>query len=355
LRVLCVTGMYPELKDPAFGSFVASLNRGLEKFTDCTVDVLRREDGARGMGSYLGMTARGIRRSVGERNYDLVHGHYIGVASGVAWTMAQFLRVPLVLTAHGSDVESAQAPAARLIQKQLYRQCSGLHFVSEPLRLRAEQLIGSWETPTLVAPTGVELSTFSPNGNKHLSSVHRKRILMVGQTVAHKGWEDGIQALALLRQAGVDAELVALGGPRIDWLQEMANDAGVGQALVCEGQMPLSDLPAYYRGADVVMVASHREGFGLVALEAMACGTPLVSTGVGGMQSYTTDGVNALVGKVHSPESLAEKIQYVLGNAATRDAIVAGGLETAERFSVESSAKKVETFYRTVLGPRSET
>ena len=134
MRVLCVTPMYPELNEPSFGSFVASLNRGLNTHTQCEIDVLRRVDGARGLGSYVSMTARGIRKSITDRNYDIVHGHYIGAAAGVAWTMAQILRTPLVLTAHGSDVESAQAPATRFIQKQLYAQCAGLHFVSEPLK-----------------------------------------------------------------------------------------------------------------------------------------------------------------------------------------------------------------------------
>lgn len=346
--------MYPELKDPAFGSFVASLNQGLEQFTDCSVDVLRREDGARGIGSYVGMTARGILSGIRGRRYDLVHGHYIGVASGVAWTMAQVLRVPLVLTAHGSEVESAQAPSARLIQKQVYRQCAGLHFVSEPLRARAQELLGTWQTPTLVTPTGIDLSLFSPDRDlPKRASPRRQRVLMVGQTVEHKGWRDGIKALALLRQAGVDAELVALGGPRTDWLRDLANEAGVGEALICEGQVSPLDLAGYYRGADVVLVASHREGFGLVGLEAMACGTPVVSTGVGGMKTYTNDGTNALVAAVRNPESLADKIRCVFNDDRVRSEIVAGGLETAERFSLKSSAQKVATFYGTVLGFRT--
>jgi len=347
--------MYPELKDPGFGSFVATLNQGLREFTGCRVDVVRREDGARGLGSYLGMTARGVVKSIRERDYDLVHGHYIGVASGVAWTMAQLLRVPLILTAHGSDVESAQAPATRLIQKQVYRQCGGLHFVSESLRARAEHLLGSWSAPTLVAPTGVDLGIFSPEGLKHSARQGRQRILMVGQTVEHKGWQEGIQALALLRQSGVDVEMVALGGPRTDWLKSMAERAGVREALVCEGQVLLADLPAYYRGADAVVVASHREGFGLVGLEAMACGVPVVSTGVGGMKSYTTDGVNALVAKVKNPASLTEKLTWALDDKTLRETLVAGGLETAQRFSVESSARKVAEFYETVVGLRSGT
>ena len=76
-----------------------------------------------------------------------------------------------------------------------------------------------------------------------------------------------------LRERGLDVELVALGGPRdLGGLKGLAQTHGVEDALICEGEVQHQDLAAYYRGADVVLVASHREGFGLVGLEAMACG-----------------------------------------------------------------------------------
>ena len=345
--------MYPELNEPSFGSFVASLNRGLNTFTPCEVDVLRRVDGARGLGSYVSMTARGVRKSLTERNYDLVHGHYIGVVAGVAWTLAQILRAPLVLTAHGSDVEAAQAPAARFIQKQLFAQCSGLHFVSEPLRQRAEELLGQWSTPTLVSPTGVDLSWFSPDGDCHRPTRERQRILMVGQTVAHKGWEEAIQALALLRQRGIDVELCALGGPRVDWLQDLARDQGVADALICLGEVQHRELAAYYRGADVVLVASHREGFGLVGLEAMACGAGVVSTGVGGMRIYSEHNHNAWLVQAKDSQSIANGLQKLLMDPDLRTQLAHAALKTVDTFSVQNAALKVEDFYQRILSART--
>jgi glycosyltransferase involved in cell wall biosynthesis len=345
--------MYPELNEPSFGSFVASLNHGINTHTQCEVDVLRRTDGARGLGSYVSMTARGIRKSMTERNYDLVHGHYVGVAAGVAWTMAQILRTPLILTAHGSDVESAQAPPTRFIHQQLYGRCSGLHFVSEPLRSRAEELLGGWEAPTLVAPTGVDLSRFSPEGERHLTPSRRKRILMVGQTVAHKGWEDGIRALALVRQGGLDVELLALGGPRHEWLKELAHAHGVADALICGGEVEHHQLATYYRGADIVLVASHREGFGLVGLEAMACGTGLVSTGVGGMRAYTEHNRNAWVVQAQNPKSIADGLTQMLTQTDLRVKLEEAGLETVQEFSVKQTALKLEAFYQRILSART--
>lgn len=341
--------MYPELDNPSFGSFVAALNKGLRDYTGCEVDVLRREDGARGMGSYVGMTARGIKHSFAKRDYDFVHGHYVGAAAGVAWTVSQLLRAPLVLTAHGSDVEAAKAPATRLIQRQLYQRCAGLHFVSEPLRRRAEQLMGTWDAPTLVTPTGIPLDVFSPEGESKPPRTGRKRILMVGQTVVHKGWADALAALALLEHSGVDAELVAVGGDRLEWLRELADERGVADRLVCVGEIPHDDLPPYYRGADVVLVASHREGFGLVGLEAMACGTALVSTGVGGMRSYVRHQVNSLVGQSRNPKALATQLKTALEDPTSGERLIELGLETVVEYSVERSATTLVEFYRELL------
>ena len=86
-----------------------------------------------------------------------------------------------------------------------------------------------------------------------------------------------------------------MGGPKIHWLKELAVKCGLSDALICKGEVPHHELARYYRGADAVLVASHREGFGLVGLEAMACGAAVVSTAVGGMQVYTDHDRNAWV------------------------------------------------------------
>ena len=341
--------MYPELREPSFGSFVASLNRGLSKHTNCDIDVLRRRDGARGLSSYITMTADGLYKGISDRNYDLVHGHYIGVAAGVAWAVSKLLRVPLILTAHGSDVEAANEPAARFLQQRLYAQCGGLHFVSESLRERARDLLGTWDVPTLVTPTGVDLSQFSPEGECHLPISGTQRVVMVGQTVEHKGWADALEALSIVRQQGMNIELVAIGGPRLGWLKGLAANYGVADALRCEGEVPHHDLAAYYRGADVVLVASHREGFGLVGLEAMACGAGLVTTAVGGMKTYTEHQHNAWVVEPRDPKSIADGLSRVLRDSDLKTKLSQGGLETVELFSVEQSARKLANFYRQVV------
>src|SRR5688572_18792686 len=129
MRILCVTPMYPEPDNPAFGSFVARLNDALEAHTDCEVEVLRRPAGRRGAWSYAELSAGALTRVLRGGPYDLVHGHYAGVAAGVALAAAELLRRPLVITAHGSDIESATKPLPRRLLRLLFDQCAGVHFV----------------------------------------------------------------------------------------------------------------------------------------------------------------------------------------------------------------------------------
>ena len=106
-RILCVTPMYPEPENPAFGWFVEQLNRALERYAGIEVDVVRRPAGQRGLPSYAQLLRQGITRMRSGTRYDLVVGHYLAASAGVALALARLYRTPLVLTAHGSDVAAA--------------------------------------------------------------------------------------------------------------------------------------------------------------------------------------------------------------------------------------------------------
>ena len=103
-----------------------------------------------------------------------------------------------------------------------------------------------------------------------------------------------------------------------------------------------------YRGADVVAIASHNEGFGLVGIEAMASGVPVVSTGVGGMSGYMVDGENAVLVPVGHPAALAAGLNRVLDSESLREELVRGGLATAPDHSVSETAAAMARFYELV-------
>ena len=161
------------------------------------------------------------------------------------------------------------------------------------------------------------------------------------------------EVMDALRERGLDVELVALGGPRTEWLQGIAKSHGVEDALICQGEVQHHELAPYYRGADLVLVASHREGFGLVGLEAMACGTGVVSTAVGGMKLYTEHNRNAWVVEPQNVQSIADGLSKMLGDSDLRTRLSSAALETVAAFSVEQSALKLEAFYQDILATRT--
>ncbi len=332
LRLLCVTPMYPEPAAPSFGGFVEGLNRALSASGDVEVDLLTRRPGWRGAASYGELLARGMARHPGR--YDLIWGHYLGAGAAVAVALAKAGGRPVVLTAHGSDVEAAHATLPRVMVRALVRRCDGLHLVSEALATRARELIGALPAKTLVQPIGVDLDRFTPRTGERLPG--RRRLLMVGSFAPAKGWRVAIEALA--RLAELDLELIAIGSGDPSWVRDLANATGSSDRLFLRAERANAQMPILYQDADLVIAPSWREGFGLVPLEAMACGVPVVCSGVGGMADYIRDGVNARITPANDAKGLALAVREVLGDSALRGVLTKGGLSTASGLEVEDSA-----------------
>lgn len=343
MRIVCVTPMYPEAKNPAFGVFVKALNDQLQGLGH-TIEVLRRGDGKRGAVSYVRLLAASFRHAAKRPRPDIIHGHYLGPATIIASLLGFITRRPVVLTAHGSDIEAAQHCLVHAAWRVLLGCCSGLHVVSHALAARARELVGALPANLLVQPIGVDTALFAP---QQLAAweLPRLRLLMVGRLSPEKGWSDALSALALLRQQGYDAVLTACGDGNRPWFAQQLDDHAVAASVDITGFVPPTALPALYANAHVVLVPSWREGFGLAGLEAMAVGTPVVSTIVGGLADYVRDGVNACVVPAHDPAALAAGVVRISENPALRTLLRQGGIATAERYSVVETARALLHFY----------
>jgi len=343
LRLLCVTPMYPEPTAPSFGGFVKGLNQALrasgeERRDQIDIDLLARRPGWRGARSYADLLARGLARRPGR--YDLIWGHYLGAGAAVAVALASAGQRPVMVTAHGSDVESASGVLARTSLRALLGRCDGLHLVSEALASRARELLGELPARTLVQPLGIDLGSFTPRASARLPG--RRRLLMVANFSPAKGWRTAIEALA--RLADLDLELIAIGSGDPSWVRELARAAGSTDRLFIHTERVAAQMPVLYQDADLVIAPSRREGFGLVPLEAMACGVPLVCSGAGGMADYVRDRVNARVTPAEDADGLAHAVREVLGDRHLRGQLIAGGRATARRYGNEGSARVLRRF-----------
>jgi glycogen(starch) synthase len=206
-------------------------------------------------------------------------------------------------------------------------------FISEVTQQRAEDL-GAFSTPDrALVYCGIDGRLFTP-GPPAAADEWAGRLLYVGRYDPRKGIETLVRALPRLPDVTLEVQGT---GDQVERsrLARLAHTLGVGgRVQFCDVDRPT--LVERYRAADLVVFPSEwEEPFGLVPLEAMACGTPVVATGVGGSGEFLLDGVNCVRFRPGDPAALAAAVQQVAGDAALRERLVRVGRATAAAFDVE--------------------
>ena len=215
-------------------------------------------------------------------------------------------------------------------------------FVSEHTRHRAEQVLG-WRFPrSLVTHPGVDLVEFPPLAQPP-ERPWRWRLLWLGRVVEEKGARTAIHALGALPD---EATLAIVGPVAPDYraaLEALATAQGVA-ARIHFAQASRAEVRAHYQAADVTLFTSAipHEAFGLVPLEAMAAGCPVMSTGVGGSGEYCRDGVNCLRVPPDNAGALAAAVRRLAAEPDLRCRVVAGGLRTAAELTLDRYAGQIE-------------
>ena len=268
--------------------------------------------------------------------YDLVHGNYwlsgvVGLALRARWG------VPLVQMFHtlaalknGAGVAAEREPALRIAEeRRIIAEADRLVAANVIERAQLAGLYGADAARIAVIPCGVDTELFAPNEQ----SVARARLglpggpllLYVGRIAPIKGLQTLVDAVGCLRGAGTPARLAVVGGdadePRDGHEADVRRRAarlGLGGAVTFVGAQPQERLRDWYVAADVTVLPSYYESFGMVALEAMACGRPVVASRVGGLQTTVRDGATGMLVPENDPCALAEAITRVLGDAALR-------------------------------------
>ncbi|MFD5325817.1 glycosyltransferase [Streptomyces sp. NPDC127092] len=206
-----------------------------------------------------------------------------------------------------------------------------------------------------IVPCGVDPAAFRPDGPAAPRGPLRYRLLHLGRLVPRKGAAVSIAALGRLPHT----ELVIAGGPppsamdadpEVRRLRALAEEAGVADRVRFTGAVPPAAVPGLMRSADLVLCPADYEPFGIVPLEAMACGRPLVASAVGGQLDTVAHGVNGLLVPPGSPPLLAAAVRLLLADPALRAEYGrAGRRRVLERYSWQRVAGATEESYRAVL------
>ena len=308
--------------------------------------------------------AREMRRFVQEdgRGYDAIHSHYwqSGWAGG---HLARQLNVPHIVMFHTlGEVKNRarfgeQEPRKRIRhERQIARRASAIVTASDHERELLQRYYGADRAKMHTIPCGVDLELFRPRDR----AAARKRLdlpaegpvlLWVGRLEKLKGVDILIGAVAQLDER--DFTLLIVGGDERASelkaeLQAQADAAGVAANIRFEGAVAHSDLPAYYSAADVCVVPSYYESFGLVAVESMACGTPVVASRVGGLVSTVTDGVSGYLIPWRCPEPFAEKLEVLLNNRELRANFSRAAQRSMQRYAWDRVGAQMADLYAEV-------
>lgn len=251
-----------------------------------------------GMEMQPGLLAMATRGSVAEAKRNgakVLDAHYFYPDGVAAVSIGRSLDLPVMITARGSDVNViAEFPGPRAKILSAARQCAAVITVSQALKSRLIAL-GAPADRITVLRNGVDLEFFSPGSyeeEREAFGLTGHVILSVGRLVPGKGNSLIIDALARMPDSRL---LIAGDGPDRELLKRQASVKGVTDRVRFLGSVPPAQLRRYYRAADVLVLASANEGMPNVVLEAMACGTPVIATNVGGIPEVVDASVGRLI------------------------------------------------------------
>jgi glycosyltransferase involved in cell wall biosynthesis len=280
--------------------------------------------------------------------FDVIDAHYFYPDGVAAVMLGRSLRKPVTVTARGTDINLiAEYALPRRMIRWAACHAAGVITVSQALKDRL-QALGVREDGIRVLRNGVDLNRFSPaerEMTRNRLGMKRKMLLSVGNLLLFKGHHLAIQALASLP----DCDLVIIGsGPDRPMLEAMARERRLAERLRFTGSIGQDELREYYRAADALILASSREGWPNVLLEAMACGTPVVAYAVGGTPEIITTPDAGLLIQERSSEALVKGIRHLFSHYPDRRAT----RRHAERFSWAATTRGQLELFEHVMAAR---
>ena len=321
---------------------------------------------------YLSEFACGVQRwrALTGTSYDLIHSHY-WLSGRLATLFAEHWGVPMVSMFHTlarlkNRVAETAAEREQEVRFEIERRTmAGSDRVIAATETDRRQIIRHYRelAPISVIPGGVDLEQFHPRprleARAELSMDPSDKVLLfVGRIQRLKGPEVLLRAFAHL--GDLNARVVIVGGQpsgghearEINRLQQLSRRLGIAERVQFGGAVPHERLPLYYAAADVTVMPSSYESFGLVAVESLACGTPVVATRVGGLASIVRDGETGLLVPWRDPAMFAERLRTVLTDDALHARLSGAARASVMRYGWDRIADEHLALYEQVLNAR---
>jgi glycosyltransferase involved in cell wall biosynthesis len=354
----------PSVVDLRPGARVVHINAGPPSFVP-------KEELLGHMPEFARCTERLFRTS---QSYDVVHANFF-MSGLVAQRLKATTNTPFVITFHAlglvRQLHQKQAdtfPAARIeIERSLVKRADAIIAECPQDQHDLVTLYGARPSRLAMVPCGFDAGEFRPmNRSKARKALglaeHEFIILQLGRLVPRKGIDNVIRSMAHLDSV-IPARLLVVGGdehepdevatPEIARLRQVAREAGVADKVTFIGHRQRDELRSFYAAANVFVTTPWYEPFGITPLEAMASGTPVVASAVGGLQYSVVDGVTGFHVPPHDPAALGERLGQLYRDPPLAEALGLGGLRRARAlFTWDRVTDQLRDVYESVLQPQ---
>ncbi len=319
------------------------------------------------------LTAEFKKALSSDQRYDLIHSHY-WLSGKVAMPVAKELKLPLVHTMHtmarvkNLNLAEGERPEPMIRvqgETQIVAAASALTANTDAEAASLVSLYDACPDTVHVVTPGVDLYNFTPGAGRAAArkvigiEADTHVITFVGRIQPHKGPEIFIRAIAemlshspLLRpklRVFIIGGASGVNGSEVERLKELVSWLNIADVISFLPPVPRTELPNWYRAADLVCVPSYSESFGLVALEAQACGTPVVATAVGGLRTAVADGISGVLVDGHDPRAWSSVLARLLQEPQRRVLLSMGAIEHASHFGWDATARGTLDIYDQVI------
>ena len=349
---------------------IIEISKGVRvRYFDCGHGHLTKEQ----MPAHILGLSKEFLRIVKDEKYDAIHSHY-WISGKVAMPAAAKLGIPLIHTMHtmarvkNLNLAEGESPEPMIRVQGETQVAAAAQALIANTDSEAASLVSLYEacpdTVHVVNP-GVDLFTFTPGTGRKAAReqigtpADALIVTFVGRIQPHKGPEVLIRATSELvkHSPQMRPQLIVniIGGAsganteEVERLKELATWLNIDDVIHFAPPVPRADLVHWYRAADLVCVPSYSESFGLVALEAQACGTPVVATAIGGLRTAVADGISGVLVDGHDPKAWSSVIARLLHEPQRRVLLSMGAIEHASHFGWDTTARGTLDIYDQVI------
>ena len=349
---------------------IVEISKGVRvRYFDCGHGHLTKEQ----LPVHISGLSKEFLRIIRNENYDAIHSHY-WISGKVAMPAAAELKIPLIHTMHtmarvkNLNLAEGETPEPMIRVQGETQVAAAAQALIANTDSEAASLVSLYEAcPDIVhvVTPGVDLYTFTPGqgrktARESIGTPHDALVVtFVGRIQPHKGPEVLIRATSELVKHSplMRAKLIVniVGGAsganseEVERLQELTTWLGIDDVVRFAPPVPRAELPKWYRAADLICVPSYSESFGLVALEAQACATPVIATAIGGLRTAVADGISGVLVDGHDPKAWSSVIARLLQEPQRRVLLSMGAVEHASHFGWDATARGTLDIYDQVI------